>query len=239
MSKPVFPHAAFPQGGAVIALNDLGLPAVMCGATVPSDATAGYGIGCIFIHSDGSGETDVLYKNVGTAASCNFDALTSAGGVDLSGLTATAAEINAVADMTGRIIAVPAASTTLELTAATHGERLVVLPIITGAGLTITLPAATGTGNKYTILNNGVQTVSVTVTALAGDIFTGLARGWHLTAGANDAFAPTAADIKYTFNVTTTGGDKGDIAEFWDVATDNWFVNIDFFGSGTLATGFS
>lgn len=154
-------------------------------------------------------------------------------------LLATAAELNAVADLTGRVINVPAASTELTLTAATHAERLIVLPIITGAGLTITLPAATGTGNKYTILNNGVQTVSVTVTALAGDIMTGLARGWHLTAGANDAFAPTATDIKYTFNVTTTGGDKGDIMELWDIATDNWFVNVDFFGSGTLATGFA
>lgn len=152
---------------------------------------------------------------------------------------ATAAEIDAVADLTGRVIAVPAASTSLALTAALHAERLVVLPIITGAGLTITMPAATGTGNKYTILNNGVQTVAVTVTALAGDIMTGLARGWHLTIGANDAFAPTSADIKYTFNITTTGGDKGDIMTLWDVATDNWFVNVDFFGSGTLETGFA
>lgn len=165
----------------------------------------------------------------------------SGGALKLAGtqMTATAAELNAVADLTGRVVAVPAASTTLSLDAATHAERLVVLPIITGAGLTITLPAATGTGNKYTILNNGVQTVSVTVTALAGDIMTGLARGWHLTAGANDAFAPTAADIKYTFNCTTMGGDGGDIMTLWDVATDNWFVNVDFFGSGTLATGFA
>lgn len=165
----------------------------------------------------------------------------SGGALKLAGtqVTATADELNSVADLTGRVVAVPAASTSLALTAALHAERLVVLPIITGAGLTITLPAATGTGNKYTILNNGVQTVSVTVTALAGDIMTGLSRGWHLTAGANDAFAPTAADIKYTFNVTTTGGDGGDIMTLWDVATDNWFVNVDFFGSGTLATGFA
>lgn len=157
----------------------------------------------------------------------------------MDGVTATAAEINAHTDASGRVVAVAAASTALSLTNAAHANRLVVLPVITGAGLTITLPAATGTGDKYTILNNGVQTVSVTVTALAGDIMTGLARGWHLTAGANDAFAPTAADIKYTFNVTTTGGDGGDIMELWDVATDNWFVNVDFFGSGTLATGFA
>lgn len=179
---------------------------------------------------------DSLVIASGGTLDCQSGSTFKIGGTTLG---ATAAEIDAVADLTGRVIAVPAASTALSLTAATHAERVVVLPIITGAGLTITLPAATGTGNKYTILNNGVQTVSVTVTALAGDIMTGLSRGWHLTAGANDAFAPTAADIKYTFNVTTTGGDGGDIMELWDVATDNWFVKVDFFGSGTLATGFA
>lgn len=238
MSKPLTPHAAFPPGGVVIATNELFQPAILSGDTVPTDATAGYAIGALFLHSDGSAGT-ALYRNEGSATSCNFDPIETNAGVALSGLTATAAEINRTSDTSARVVAVAAASTALALTETLHAERLVLLPVITGAGLTITLPAATGTGNKYTIANNGVQTVSVTVTALAGDIMTGLARGWHLTAGANDAFAPTAADIKYTFNVTTTGGDGGDIMELWDVATDNWFVKVDFFGSGTLETGFA
>ena len=152
---------------------------------------------------------------------------------------ASAAEITRVANAATRVVAVPAASTALSLTAVLHAERLVVLPVITGAGLTITLPAATGTGNKYTVINNGVQTVSVTVTALTGDIMSGKATGHHLTAGAGDLFYPTAADIKYTMNVTTTGGDGGDTLEFTDVATDNWFADINFTGSSTLATGFA
>lgn len=138
-----------------------------------------------------------------------------------------------------RVVNVAAASTALSLTAAAHAERIVLVPIITGAGLTITLPAATGTGHKYTIINNGVQTVALTVTALAGDIMYGIATGNSLTAGANDTFVPTAADIKYTFNVTTTGGDGGDIMELIDIATDAWWVKVDFHGSGTLATGFA
>lgn len=240
MSDYVTPHAAYPPGGMLIALNDLQQPAVVCGATVPTDATAGFGKGCIFIHTDGSGGNDVIYTNVGSVTSCNFDPLTNAAGLDLTGLTATAAEINAVADLTGRIINVSAAATELALTAATHAERLVFLPVITSAGLTITLPAATGTGNIYTVINNGVQTVSVTVTALAGDLLSGLAKGWHLTAGANDTFAPDGSDdLKYTLNVTTTGGDGGDTLKFIDVATDKWFTDIVFFGSGTLATGYA
>lgn len=154
-------------------------------------------------------------------------------------VTATAAELNRVADASARIVNVAAASTALSLTQVLHAERIVLVPIITGAGLTITLPAATGTGDKYTIINNGVQTVSLTVTALTGDIMYGKAIGWHLTAGANDLFIPTAADIKYTFNVTTTGGDGGDVMTLLDIGTDAWWVNVEFNGSGTLATGFA
>lgn len=78
MSKPLTPHAAFPQGGQVISMNDLGLPAIVCGATVPTDATAGYGVGCIFIHTDG-GAGDAIYINDGTASSCDFNAVPTGG----------------------------------------------------------------------------------------------------------------------------------------------------------------
>jgi hypothetical protein len=62
----------------------------------------------------------------------------------------------------------------------------------------------------------------------------------RVTAGANDTFVPDGSDdIKYTLNVTTTGGDGGDTLEFVDIATDKWFVDISFHGSGTLATGFA
>lgn len=139
-----------------------------------------------------------------------------------------------------RVVSVAAASTSLALTAAAHGERIVLVPIITGAGLTITLPAATGTGNKYTIINNGIQTVALTVTALAGDIMYGKSIGFSQTVAASgDVFVPTATDIKYTFNVTDTGGDGGDILEAIDIGTDAWFVNVVFHGSGTMATGFA
>jgi hypothetical protein len=157
----------------------------------------------------------------------------------LDGVTATTAEINRVADPTGRIVSPSAASTSLALTAALHADRIVLVPVITGAGLTITLPAATGTGDRYKIINNGVQTVALTVTALAGDIMYGKSIGWSLSAGANDLFYPTAADIKYTFNITTTGGDGGDTVDLIDIGTDAWWISVEFTGSSTLATGFA
>lgn len=47
------------------------------GDSVPSDGTAGYCPGGMFIHVDGSAGT-FLYCNEGTAASCDFDAVTVA-----------------------------------------------------------------------------------------------------------------------------------------------------------------
>jgi len=60
--------------------NRNGLKILDIGDTVPTDATAGYEIGAIFLHTDGSGGT-VMYHNEGTAGSCDFNAA--------SGITAT------------------------------------------------------------------------------------------------------------------------------------------------------
>jgi len=47
------------------------------GTTVPTDASAGYGTGCLFMHTDG-GDATALYVNEGTNTSCNFNAVTVA-----------------------------------------------------------------------------------------------------------------------------------------------------------------
>lgn len=49
-----------------------------CGPTVPTDATAGYQPGCLFIHTDGDAYNTVLYCNISTAASCDFNVVTIA-----------------------------------------------------------------------------------------------------------------------------------------------------------------
>lgn len=48
------------------------------GATVPADAATGYGKGCIFLHTDLTGETDAVYSNIGSTTSANFNAVTVA-----------------------------------------------------------------------------------------------------------------------------------------------------------------
>jgi len=47
------------------------------GNTVPTDATAGYSPGCIFVHTDG-GDATSAYLNEGTVTSCDFNALLAA-----------------------------------------------------------------------------------------------------------------------------------------------------------------
>lgn len=48
------------------------------GPDVPTDGTAGFCHGAIWFHTDGSDETDAVYSNIGTATSCNFNAMTVA-----------------------------------------------------------------------------------------------------------------------------------------------------------------
>ena len=63
------------------------------------------------------------------------------------GVSATASEIDAVADVSARLVDLDA--TTLTVTAATHGGKIITLSH-TAAESVVTLPAATGTGNIYT-----------------------------------------------------------------------------------------
>ena len=48
------------------------------GLEVPTDATAGYAKGALHVDTNVATGTTGLYVNVGTTASCNFDAVTDA-----------------------------------------------------------------------------------------------------------------------------------------------------------------
>ncbi|TFH43607.1 MAG: hypothetical protein E4H01_11820, partial [Lysobacterales bacterium] len=65
----------------------------------------------------------------------------------LADIDATAAEINAVADMSGQVVAPATGNVTLS--AAVHGNRVLYYDDADGV---ITLPAATGGGYTYTII---------------------------------------------------------------------------------------
>ena len=63
----------------VLELDRLGMVFRASGATVPTDADKGYQKGCIFMQTDGVSGT-VLYVNVGTSASADFNSIGSEGG---------------------------------------------------------------------------------------------------------------------------------------------------------------
>lgn len=156
----------------------------------------------------------------------------------MDGVTATAAEINAVADVSGRVIDLDA--TSLTITAATHGERIVTLSH-TAAASTVTLPAATGTGNVYTFIVAAVNTNNhVIQVANATDVYEGaaimLADGGDTVVG----FETAADSDTLTLNGTTKGGAAiGDKVIITDYATGKFSIECRLTGTGTEATPFS
>ncbi len=116
------------------------------------------------------------------------------------------------------------------------------------AGITVTLPAATGTGNRYKYF----RTVAATS---VGDVFKvanatdymrgivsevakddGLLTSW---ATLNTGTVATESDT-VTWNLTTTGlCDVGDWIEFIDITTAVWLVSSFYTANGAEATPFS
>lgn len=132
------------------------------------------------------------------------------------------------------------AATTLNLNPTDHSGRLVIQnAVVVTASKTFQLPKATGSGDEYEILNNAVQTQSLIIAALGTDVLSGTAFVLSETTTNTDVFQTTATSDKYTFNITTTGGLRGDRAYLVDIAAGTWLVRIEANGSGTLATGFA
>lgn len=61
-----------PDDGAILSIVGRGI-VLAAGDSVPADATAGYAPGCLFIHIDGTNSMSVLYCNISTKDSCDFE----------------------------------------------------------------------------------------------------------------------------------------------------------------------
>ena len=117
------------------------------------------------------------------------------------------------------------AGTSLALTAALHAGKTVYLTDTDG--ITVTLPAATGTGNKYRVVQGAAVASSQTRFNVTGDdSYIGLAYVVDEDTAAVTAYrAGTDAD-QLDFNGTTKGGQIGDSVEFEDIAADKWAVRV-------------
>lgn len=152
---------------------------------------------------------------------------------------ATGDEMNRSLDASARIVTTTA--TALSLTVASHGEKVLLVNTNSTVANTFTLPVATGSGVKFTVINNIAQTQGSVVVAANGtlDVFKGLAVVAGSTVADAQAFLTSATSDKVTLNRTTTGGLGQDVVECWDTAANTWNVRVIANGSGSLATPFS
>lgn len=108
------------------------------------------------------------------------------------------------------------------------------------AGLTVTLPAAVGSGKKFKFIVKTTVTSNNDVIQVTGDdTMTGMILTLQDAADTVVGWETAATSDTITLNGTTTGGIKGDVIELEDVATDLWHVTGMTSATGTEATPFS
>jgi hypothetical protein len=120
-----------------------------------------------------------------------------------------------------------------------HGGTVVTLNA--AAGLTVTLPAATGTGRMYRIVIGTTVTSNnyVVQVADATDVFIGNVVLGQDAADTAVLFECAADSDTITMNGTTKGGLKGDIITLVDVASNTWHLSMIGAATSTEATPLS
>ena len=133
-----------------------------------------------------------------------------------------------------------AVATTIDLTVtkALHANRTI---LINATPVVCTLPAASGTGDRYTFVVGvaATATQSKIKVANATDIMRGIAFAATTTSDNAEAFICSATSDTITLNGTTTGGVVGDMFQIIDVAAGIFNVVGFTAPTGTEATPFS
>ncbi len=142
-----------------------------------------------------------------------------------------------VMNVKDRIVATNAA--TLTLTQKDHAGKTIVLN--STHTQTITLPAATGTGDKYRLAVSVVGTdgSKVVKVANATDVMTGVQVVNSTATNQASSFLTSATSDTVTLNNTTSGGIVGTTVELEDIATGLFLVEVQAAASGTVVTAFS
>ena len=128
-------------------------------------------------------------------------------------------------------------SATISITDEAHvGQRIV---MNRAAGITATLPEATGSGNRYEFIGladaSGSQIIKV---ADNTDVMMGIAYLGNDSAGASCFYTADTSDT-ITLDGSTRGGLKGWRVVLDDIAANTWAVIVMSEASGTEATPFS
>jgi hypothetical protein len=156
----------------------------------------------------------------------------------LDGILATVAELNRAADASTRIVA--AAGATLAVTEALHDGKIITLD--KADGMTVTLPAATGSGAVFTFVAGILMTADcvIQVNGTPGtDIMTGHSFLATATETTGVLFATAADSDTITLNGSTSGGLKGNVVRVVDIASGLYWVEAVGAASGAEVTPFS
>ena len=106
------------------------------------------------------------------------------------------------------------------------------------AGVTATLPAATGSGNRYEFIGAIDATGDQIIQVVGNDTMAGIAYLGNDSAGASCFYTAADSDT-ITLNGGTKGGLKGWRVICDDIAADTWSVLVMSEASDTEATPFS
>ena len=114
---------------------------------------------------------------------------------------------------------------TLTLTAALHANRIVTLN--RAAGVTVTAPAATGTGDKYTIIIGTAASSNANIieTSATSEHMAGSLRSVDDDADTGLAWNADTSDDTITMDGTATGGKIGDMIVLRDYAATIFSVD--------------
>lgn len=201
------------------------------GTTVPTDSTAGYAKGCIFIDTDVGAGSQGMYINVGTTAACNFDIVTTIGAGDIAtaNIANDAVTLDKLANITrGSILVGGAADAPTKLVAKTSGQILV------GDGNDLKSVAVSG---DVTLAANGAVTIGakkVLSTMLADAVIhvdkVSISKDDILTATTIKTLVAAPATGYYLDFISATLTFKYSTAQY----TDGGNISIGFVGGSAL-----
>lgn len=139
-------------------------------------------------------------------------------------------------DLQNRVVDVT--DSTVTITKHSHDGKVVTLN--RAAGIAVTLPAATGSGNKFHfIVGTTVTSNTSTIKVVGDDTMTGTAILGQDAADTAVLFETASTSDTITMDGSTKGGIKGDSVELIDIAADTWWVRMVGSATGTEASPFS
>jgi hypothetical protein len=125
--------------------------------------------------------------------------------------------------------------------AITPSDADTIISVDAAAGLTLTLPAATGSGYVYRVFIKTTVTSNNVIIQVADatDVMQGLIMCAQDAADTIVGWESASTSDTITLNGTTKGGVRGDYFEFTDIDTDLYRVTGIMSGTGTEVTPYS